>query len=133
MAHIILWKPLHWMSNLVLLFFVPTSHEGAARSGNTHYKSIWDMFCGSTNKIKLFKECYNKYEMSDVLMIPTLVDSSATHLKNILGGTETRICLINHLLNLHLNTLHIFRRTHKAIILLICSEASGFKIYVYLF
>ena len=46
--------------------------------GNTQYKSIHEMFFSNTYKIKAFKECCDKYNMKDVLMIPNLVNSGVT-------------------------------------------------------
>ena len=60
-------------------FYSPKGCEGEANSGNIHYKGTQEMFCGNNDKIKTFKECCGKYYMIDVLIIPTLVDSSATH------------------------------------------------------
>ena len=55
--------------------FLPTSCEGEYDLGNIRYKKTQDMFCGNTDKVNLFKECCNKYDMTYILMIPTLIDS----------------------------------------------------------
>ena len=39
----------------VAKYLPPKSCEGEVDSGNTHYKSIQEMFCGNTDKIKASK------------------------------------------------------------------------------
>ena len=55
------------------------SREGKVDSGNIHYKSIQEMFCGNTDKIKAFKESCDKYDITNFLMIPTIVKSSSSN------------------------------------------------------
>ena len=59
--------------------FFPTSREGEVNSENNHYKCIQDMFYGDTDKIKAFKERCDKYDMPNVLTIPTIVNSGIYH------------------------------------------------------
>ena len=54
------------------------------------------MLYGNTDKIKEFKEFCDKYDMTNVLMIPTLVNSGDTNYKDRWGGPETRLCMLNH-------------------------------------
>ena len=55
----------------------PMSYEGEAKSGNTNYKSIQEMLCGNNDKIKSFKECCDKYDMTEVLIIPRKGDTKS--------------------------------------------------------
>ena len=54
------------------------------------------MFCGNTDKIKAFKERCDKYDMTDILIITTLFNSGAYPPREIWGGPETMLCLLNH-------------------------------------
>ena len=58
-------------------YFVPTICEGKPDSGNTHYKKIKEIFCGNTDKINVLKKHCDKYDMNDIIMIPTIINYSS--------------------------------------------------------
>ena len=72
------------------------SHEGKFDSGNNQYKRIQEMFCGNADKIKKFKERCDKCDMTENIMIPTLVKYCASHLQDRWGRLEIIICLLNY-------------------------------------
>ena len=88
------------------------------------------MFYGDTDNIKAFKERCDKYDMPNVLTIPNIVNSSIYHPLYIWEGPETRLCLINHWLLFHFNTLHSFRSIYQDFLRLMRSAAIGFAIFL---
>ena len=56
------------------------SREGKVDLNNNPYEIIQEMFCRNTDKIKEFKASCTKYDMTDIIMIPILVNYGATNL-----------------------------------------------------
>ena len=74
MCKIVIWSPLHWMSNQLQRIFSPPNISGGNYNyRNNNYKSIKEMLCGKTDNIKEFTERCNEYNMSDALTITYLV------------------------------------------------------------
>ena len=56
----------------------PTSREGEAESGTTHYKNIQSMYVSNRDKLKVLKERVIRYDMLDAVMIPAVKDPSGS-------------------------------------------------------